>query len=160
MALAGECWGLDAILRRGVSGSPISLEKVRWRLIVPSFEMMRQIGRVFQALSRAGDFGCPVQGDGVVRVAARDERGAAETLFRASEVFGGQATKRSTSDHVAPRYVPVGVGCLFRWIRTAGEIALTHAGFKNNRPRRSPPRRWNLNGGRFNLRNSEVFQMT
>lgn len=91
MALAGECWGLDAILRRGVSGSPISLEKVRWRLIVPSFEMMRQIGRVFQALSRAGDFGCPVQGDGVVRVAARDERGAAETLFRASEVFWGSS---------------------------------------------------------------------
>lgn len=103
--------------------------------MVPSFQMRRQIGRVFQASSRAGDFGCPVQGKGVVRVTAGDERGAAETLFfRASEVFGGQTTKRSTSDHVALRYVPVGVGCRFRWIRAAGEIALTRAGFKNNRP--------------------------
>lgn len=42
--------------------------------MVPSFQMRRQIGRVFQALSRAGDFGCPVQGEGVVRVAAGDER--------------------------------------------------------------------------------------
>lgn len=49
--------------------------------MIPSFQMMQQIGRVFQALSRAGDFGCPVQGEGVVRVAAGDERGAAETLF-------------------------------------------------------------------------------
>lgn len=33
--------------------------------------------------------------------------------------------------------MPVGVGYRFRRIQTAGEISLTRAGFKNNRPLRS-----------------------
>lgn len=69
-------------------------------------------------------------------VAAEVREGAAETLFRASQVLGA---KLPNDQRPTMRILGIcrwGVGYRFRRIRTAGEVSPTCAGFKNNRPLR------------------------
>ena len=134
-ALAGECRSSDPILWRGIVDRQ-SLGSVRRRLMVPSFQVMVTDRASGHALPRAGDVG---SGSKVGRCGSRgrSQRGRRRNSFSRVSGFRGQTTKRSTSDHADLGYMPVGVGCRFRRIRTAGELSLTRAGFKNNRPLRS-----------------------